>query len=122
MDFKVGDRVKIKELEKSVNYLQSFSGIYTVTKILTPTILEINKVTAVRVEWVEKVENRHLEFTSGDTIETKYGPWVVSDEFTDFTKSKNSSLYCYCSKPELVVSAAAGESFKYCRTCKKENK
>ena len=46
----------------------------------------------------------------------------IIDEFNGIQAQVNTNLYCYCYKPDIIINAAGGETFKYCRTCKKEKK
>ena len=50
------------------------------------------------------------------------GGCSIIDEFNEIQAQVNTNLYCYCYKPDIIINAAGGETFKYCKTCKKEKK
>lgn len=61
-------------------------------------------------------------------LELDFGDDLWDDDFAlmDYAGSlpdlPNSDLYCDCKEPDIVKSQAYGESFDYCRSCKKEKK
>lgn len=116
-EFKVGDRVKILNIDTS-SIRQVIGREGEVVKLINghPRYIASVKDSAGEI-WSYRKEDLELieedKFEAGDVIS-------IEDLRAVKRKMVSTDIYCQCSKPTTILNAAAGNTFSFCTTCKKE--
>lgn len=114
-EFKVGDEV----IYNCVKYTVKSVGAVCceIVNDTTHTYVPFKDLTHVKV--APTVRETEAVISALDQLELEFGE--LTGDLPEFTRKEvNSDVYCSCSIPEVIKNQAYGNSFLFCKGCRKE--
>lgn len=116
-EFNVGDEVMYNGVKYTISKVSPSKEILDIENDKTQTHVWAREVTQVQVApTVTGVISREaIKYQQ----ELDFGE--LTGDLPEFTRKEvNSDVYCSCSIPEVISNQAYGNSFLYCKGCRKE--